>query len=136
MKKGSIACRKDPLDQEEWLFCFEEELDLARTKDPSTPTQVNLRKGWKLPAGWNSSPRGLARRRDQGRGSTGLDGCAAYQRTQEAASLEGQGSDEEPAAETASKETGKDEQLVEAEVLFEVGSAMPRKEALLRGNRW
>ena len=135
VKKGSIACRKDPLDQEEWQFALKKSLTWQEEKTQHTHSG-EFQKRLEAASWMELKSKGFLQE-----GETKVEGQQALmdvlptKEHKKQLALKDRGSDEEPAAETASKETGKDEQLAEAEVLSEVGSAMPRKEALLRGNR-
>ena len=136
VKKGSIACRRDPLDQDEWEFALRKSLTWQEEKAQHTHTGESQKR--LEAASWMElKSKGFLQEGDnKAEGQQALLDVLPNKGNKRQLALKDRESDEEPAGSAAtSKEKKKDEDLVEAEVLSEVGSALPKKEALLRVNR-
>ena len=141
MKRGSIACRRDPLDTQEWQFAL---------RKSTAWSQEETRHGYQAEATNKLEAAQWLELKAQGMVEDGQNkdmGDAALQHVmpgktgpakgQLALKDQGQGDggDQEEEPQAASSAQGKDDQVAEAEALSEVGRALPKKEAVLRLNR-
>ena len=142
MKRGTIACRRDPLDTQEWQFAL---------RKTTAWTQEETRHGHQAEATNKLEAAQWLELKAQGMVEDGQGkdmGDAALQHVMpgktgpakgQQLALEnhgqGEGDDEEEEPAAASTAKTKDDQVAEAEALSEVGGALPKKEAQLRLNR-
>lgn len=139
VKRGSIACRKDPSDKHEWQFSLKKQVSY---------TEEETKQGYKgesntkaEAAQWlELKAQGLLEVGDQSpnqrRANKALEDVMpkAAGKNKPLAIEDGRPSEDEERSEAGSTK-GKDGQVVEAEVLSEVGKSVHKKEASLRVGR-
>ena len=138
VKRGSIACRKDPADKQEWQFSLKKQVSY---------TEEETKQGYKgesntkaEAAQWlELKAQGLLEVGDQSpnqkKANRALEDVMPKAGKKTALAIEdGRASGDEEESEACSTK-GKDGQVVEAEVLSEVGKSVHKKEAGLRVGR-
>ena len=138
VKRGSIACRKDPADKQEWQFSLKKQV---------SNTEEETKQGYKgesntkaEAAQWlELKAQGLLEVGDQSpnqkKANRALEDVMPKAGKKTALAIEdGRASGDEEESEACSTK-GKDGQVVEAEVLSEVGKSVHKKEAGLRVER-
>ena len=137
VKRGSIRCRRDPKDKEEWQFCMETMTSYSQTE---MHHKHEMSQGGKSEAAQWIQMKGMALL-ESGQNTEGEDALAALlpgqavkKNKQNALALMDKDDSEEGAEGNKSSGSGvkKDEHEVEAELLSEVGGKMGKDEASKR----
>ena len=140
MRRGTIACRKDPEDTHEWQFALRK--STAWSQEETRHSFQGEGNSKMEAAQWlELKAQGmLGDGEDKELGDQALEHVLPSKKAskgQLALKDKGVEEDEEDPEEAvpASSAKGKDDQLAEAEALSEVGGVLPKKEAVLRLNR-
>ena len=137
VKRGSVRCRRDPKDKEEWQFCLETMTSYSQTE---MHHKHEMSQGGKSEAAQWIQMKGMALL-ESGQNTEGEDALAALlpgqavkKNKQNALALMDKDDSEEGAEGNKSSGSGvkKDEHEVEAELLSEVGGKMGKDEASKR----